>query len=320
MGGTRFIPVSLLDVAGLIPGAHLGKGLGNQFLDDLRQADVLIHVLDASGLTNEKGEPLESGGHDPEMDIGMLEKEIDWWIRGILEKSLERLERTARAEKIPMEKLLARQLSGLGIREEAIGRALRRFPPASLEFASELRKESKPILVAANKIDLPEARANLERLRKRHEAVPCSAESELALKEAANHGLIEYVPGSSDFTPASGKMSESQEKALQFIRENVLRKFGSTGVQQALNRAVFGLLGMAVVYPVASIGKLADSGGNVLPDAFLVKKGLPLKELAWKIHRDIAENFIGGLNLKKQKIGADYPLQDGDVVEILFRK
>ena len=39
-------PQELVDVAGLVPGAHAGKGLG-KFLDDARQADVLIHVIDA---------------------------------------------------------------------------------------------------------------------------------------------------------------------------------------------------------------------------------------------------------------------------------
>src|SRR2546422_688081 len=39
--GTRLIPVELLDVAGLVPKAHEGRGLGNKFLDDLRQANAL---------------------------------------------------------------------------------------------------------------------------------------------------------------------------------------------------------------------------------------------------------------------------------------
>ena len=59
--GIRFVPVELIDVAGLVPGAHEGKGMGNQFLDDIRQADVLIHVIDGSGGTNEKGERYQCG-------------------------------------------------------------------------------------------------------------------------------------------------------------------------------------------------------------------------------------------------------------------
>ena len=313
--GKRLVPVRLLDVAGLVPGAHQGKGLGNQFLDDLRQGQALIHVLDCSGQTNSEGKPAK--GFDPEATIRMLEREVDYWIFSILEKNLGKLERTAKAEKIPMERLLARQLSGLGIEEETVGLAMKKFPPDTIEFAGELRK---PVLVACNKIDLKESRENFERIKKSHEdAVPCSAESELALREADKKGLIEYFPGSKDFK-IKGEISNSQERALEYIRENVLEKYNSTGVQKALNQVVFGLLGMVAVYPVASISRLADSKGNVLPDVFLVKKGTHLKELAGQIHKEIAENFIGGLNLRKQKIGADYPLQEGDVVEILFRK
>ena len=84
---TRFVPVELLDVAGLVPGAHEGKGLGNKFLDDLRQADVLIHVVDASGSTNEKGEAVESGSHDPSKDVKFLEEELELWMLGILENN-----------------------------------------------------------------------------------------------------------------------------------------------------------------------------------------------------------------------------------------
>ena len=314
----RLIPVKLLDVAGLIPGAHEGKGLGNQFLDDLRQANALIHVLDCSGGTNSEGKPEK--GFDPELTIDMLETEMDYWIFGILEKNLGTLKRTAEAKKIPLEKLLEKQLSGLGMGEETVSLALKKFPPESMEFVSELRRKSKPILIAANKIDVPEAQRHFEGIKEDYKnAIPCSAESELALKEAEKHGLIEYVPGGDHFI-IKKDLNEKQRNALEFIKKNVLEKFGSTGVQRALNETVFGLLEMVVVYPVANMSKFSDTKGNVLPDAFLVKKNTPLKEFAGKIHQEIAENFIGGLNIQRQKIGADYPLQDGDVIEILFRK
>ena len=45
----RFVPIDLLDVAGLVPGASEGAGMGNQFLDVLNQANALIHVIDVSG-------------------------------------------------------------------------------------------------------------------------------------------------------------------------------------------------------------------------------------------------------------------------------
>jgi ribosome-binding ATPase YchF (GTP1/OBG family) len=320
--GKRWIPVKLLDVAGLVPGAHEGKGLGNQFLDDLRQADGLIHVLDCSGLTDSEGKQRPADDPwDPMENIRVLEEEIDEWLSGIIFRNLEKVETLARMKKIPVERLLAEKLSGLGISEDDIKRASGKAGLDSREFATILRRESKPILTAANKIDLPGAGENLERIRKGHDGiVPTSAESELALREAAEHGLIEYVPGSAGFRIVSACLNEKQRNALEFIRKNVLEKYGSTGVQDALNRLVFDTLHYIAVYPVASIGKLSDTKGNALPDVHLVKRGTTLREFAAKVHTQMADKFIGGLDLDKKKVGADHELKDGDVVEILFGK
>ena len=315
MDGTRLIPVRLLDVAGLVPGAHEGKGLGNQFLDDLRQGDALIHVLDSSGATTSEGKP---GEWDPLDTVKMLEEEIDSWIGSIVGKNREKLERTAAAEKIPMVKLLTKQLSGLGVTEQAVASALRAGSPETREFITAVRKESKPILIAANKIDLPTSKEHLTALRKEYVVVPCSAESELALQEAAKHNLITYTPGNG--FQVKGTLSDKQQAGLDLIEQQVIKPYGSTGVYTALNAAVFELLDMVAVYPVASISKRADKKGNILPDVHLVKKGTPLKEFAAKVHKDLADRFIGGINLQGRKIGADYPLQSGDVVEILFKK
>ena len=312
--GVRLVPVGLLDVAGLVPDAHRGKGMGNQFLNDLTQASGLIHVLDASGRTNSEGKP---GKWDPANTVEMLEYEVDEWLRDMLEKSYRKSHKTAEATKVPLERLMAQQLSGLGITEEDIKAAMREHCPEEHEFASALRRISKPIMVAANKADLPEAGENLKRIRG-PDVVACSAESELALREADKHGLISYVPGSGDFELA-GQPSAKQKQALDFIRKNVLERYGSTGVQDCLNRLVFSKLGMIVVYPVANMGRLSDSRGNVLPDAHLVPKGTTLKELAARVHTTMAEAFIGGLDIDRKKIGADHELKNGDVVEILFR-
>src|SRR3989344_4729327 len=51
----RFVPFDLMDVAGLVEGASNGKGLGNEFLNDLSNADAFIHVVDMSGGTNGEG-------------------------------------------------------------------------------------------------------------------------------------------------------------------------------------------------------------------------------------------------------------------------
>lgn len=312
--GIRLVPVKLLDVAGLVPEAHKGRGMGNQFLNDLTQASGLVHVLDASGKTNSEGKP---DSWDPSKTVEMLEYEIDEWLRDIIDKTFQRTKMASEAGKVPLERLMAEKLSGLGITEDELRAALKNHSPEEHEFATELRRISKPIVVAANKIDLPDAQENLGRL-KGPDTVPCSAESELALREAERHGLISYVPGSGSFE-LKGEPTDKQNQGLEFIRKTVLDKFKSTGVQACLNRLVFDKLGLIVVYPVANISKLSDKQGNVLPDAHIVPKGTTLKELAARVHTTMAEAFIGGLDLEKKKVGADYELRDGDVVEILFK-
>jgi ribosome-binding ATPase YchF (GTP1/OBG family) len=320
--GKRLVPVKLLDVAGLVPGAHEGKGLGNKFLDDLRQADGLVHVLDCSGLTDWEGKQRSvQDTWDPEKNIEVLETEIDEWLFDIIQRNVEKLETLARMKKVPVERLLAEKLSGLGIGEDDIKRSSKKADLKSREFATLLRKESKPIIIAANKIDRQGAHENYERMKGRQEnMIPTSAESELALREAAEHGMLEYMPGSGDFKIVSESLSDKQRQALEFIKEEVLSKYGSTGVQNVLNSLVFDMLQYIAVYPVASIGKLSDGKGNVLPDVHLVRKGTTLKELAAKVHTTMADKFIGGLDLGKKKVGADHELKDGDVVEILFGK
>ncbi|RLJ07591.1 MAG: redox-regulated ATPase YchF, partial [Candidatus Aenigmatarchaeota archaeon] len=159
----------------------------------------------------------------------------------------------------------------------------------------------------------PQAKKNLK-----PGIIPVSAEAELTLRKAADAGFISYLPGSSDFEILK-PLSPEQERALEYIRENVLKPFGSTGVQKCLNKAVFDLLGYRVVYPVANLSKLSDKEGRILPDAFLVKPGTRLKEFAYQIHTELGERFLGGIGLDRKRLSADYELQDGDIIEILVR-
>lgn len=318
--GIRFIPVRIMDVAGLVPGAHEGKGLGNQFLDDLRQASALIHVLDTSGKTDLEGKTTE--GHDPLKTVEMLENEINMWIHEIVTRGYEKVKTISKTEKIPMEKILAKQLSGLGITEYHIKEALKKASPEERPFSKILRDISKPVMIAANKIDVNGAEGNYARLKEHHEyCIPCSAESELALKEAESHGLIKYVPGKESFDIVSEKINEKQKQALEYIRSHVIDKYKSTGVQIALNETVFGLLDMIVVYPIENENKYTSGKGHVLPDAHLVPKGTTVKELAGIIHTEFAERFGSAIDARtKKRIGADHVLQHKDVVKIILSR
>lgn len=332
LDGYRFVPVELLDVAGLVPGAHEGAGMGNQFLDDLRQADVLVHVIDISGSTNEKGEAVEVLSYDPSEDVRFLEKELDMWYLGILKKGWERFSRQIQQEKREVHVALATQLSGLkvteGMVEDAIGKiGLDKERPMGWSdqnlaaLATQLRAMTKPMVIACNKIDVPGSEKNFERVKSQfpeHLFVGCSAESELALKEAAKAGLLGYVPGSNSFTMKDeDKFNEKQKAALGFIEENILKKFGSTGVQDVLDKAVFEKLGYMAIFP-GGASKLEDKDGNVLPDCFLMGAKSTALDFAYKLHTDLGKNFIRAIDVRtKRTVGKDHPLLHRDVVEIV---
>lgn len=326
----RFVPVEVLDVAGLVPGAHEGKGMGNRFLDDLRQAHALVHIVDISGSTNEKGDPVEPGSYDPAFDVRFLETELDMWYLSILKKGWAKFARQVQQEGKTVSESLAKQLSGLNVNEKMIAAVIKKFnldPSRPVHWAEkdlndiavELRKITKPMIIAANKMDIPTAKNNLERIKKEfpdHIIIPCSAESELALKEAAKKELIEYVPGEKDFK-ITGKLSEKQQKAIEFIRKNILDTYGTTGVQQALDAAVFKLLKYIAIFP-GGINKLADQHGNILPDCFLLPEGSTALDFAYKIHTDIGDKFIRAIDVKtKRTVGKEHLLKHRDVVEII---
>ncbi|MDP2628912.1 MAG: redox-regulated ATPase YchF [Nanoarchaeota archaeon] len=328
----RFVPVDLMDVAGLVPGASEGKGLGNQFLDDLRQADVFIHIVDASGKTDAEGKPVEN--HNPAEDIKFLEEELNNWYYNILKKVWKTFARTAEMEKQDFAKAVAKQFSGLKVTEEDVKDILRKVDfknkPSQwenkeiMEFASELRKLSKPMIIAANKVDTEEGRKNYHKLRDEFPnliIIPCSADSELALREAAKAGLIEYVPGEKHFKIIDEKkINDKQKNALEKIKKNVLDFFvEGTGVQAILNAAVFGLLKYIAIFP-AGATKLGDSKGNILPDCFLLPPHSTALDFAYFLHTDFGKNFIKAIDARtKRALGKDYKLNHRDALEIVTR-
>ena len=333
--GKRFVPVQVIDVAGLVPGAHEGKGMGNQFLDDLRQADVLIHVIDVAGTTNEKGEPVEPGSYDPSNDIKFLEVEIDMWYFGILRKGWEKFVRRVMQEKQPISDALAAQIGAMKVDEDMVNEVIAQLginkekpnewsDEDIKKMAVEFRKRTKQMVIACNKIDIPGAAENFARLETEfpdHMMIACSAESELALREAAKHELINYIPGEADFKiKEDSKLNDKQKTALGFIKENILSKYKTTGVQQVIDRAVFDLLKYIAVFP-GGMHKLEDSEGRVLPDCFLLPEKSTALDFAFKVHTDLGENFIKAMDVKKKvPVGKDHVLHHGDVIEIVARK
>ncbi len=326
----RFVPVELLDVAGLVPGAHAGLGLGSQFLDDLRQADVLIHVIDISGSVNEKGEAVPALSYDPLKDVTFLEYEINMWFYTLLKKGWDKFARTAKQEGGELFRAVAKQLSGVNVTEEIAEDVLKKFPEDITSwteeqiksFAQIIREKTKPILIAANKIDVPGSEKNLMRLKEAYPAymiVPCSAMAELELRQKAKDGILDYVPGEGNFT-VKGNLNEKETKILHYIQKEILEKHNHTGVQNVLNSAVFDFLKYIAIFP-GGLNNLVDSQGRTLPDCFLMKEGITALDFAFKIHTDLGKGFVRAIDVKKRlTVGKEHVLKHRDVIEIISTK
>ena len=334
--GTRLIPIRLVDVAGLVPQASAGRGLGNKFLDDLRQADALIHVVDSSGSTDEEGRGVSAGSHDPALDVEFVRNEVVLWVRNIVEKDWHRISRTVEsggAERSNLATALLEKLSGLSISEGAMEQAFHKtglkpdrpttWSSADLYlFLRSLLDMSKPTLIAANKCDQPKSKEIIAKLTEEmgnSNVVPCAAEAELLLRRAAQAGLIKYVPGDSRFEiNDSSRITDPQKKALELVRTQVLDVWNGTGVQKAINDAYLSLLKGIVVYPVEDESRFTDKKGNVLPDARIMHQGDTAKDLAFAIHTDLGNTFLYAVDARTGlRVGADYMLKNNDVLKVV---
>ena len=335
MDGWRYIPIELIDLPGLIKGAWQGKGLGNQFLTVAAQSDALIHVVDVSGGIDVTGKVTEQGTGDPVADVGDIEEELAMWYLKLLEGNRDKISRSINAG-VDIIMAIADVLRGVGVRDEHVKMALKKnsmmegkfdeFDSQKIkDFLRSLRYISKPTLILANKIDLPSAADNFKRLRDKYKdvlVIPSSADAELTLRRAESRGLIRYNPGDERFEIVhQEQLNDKQKWALNFIRQDILGEYLRTGVQFAINVAVFKLLSMNTVYPVADIKKLSDKHGNILPDVYLMESGSSIEDLAKTIHTELAKGILfaidarDGLHLPK-----NYILKDRDILSIVSAK
>jgi ribosome-binding ATPase YchF (GTP1/OBG family) len=327
--GMRFIPIKLIDVAGLVPGAHEGKGLGNQFLDDSRQAEALIHVVDISGSTDIHGQPVPIGTHDPLEDVKFVEEEFELWFKQILEREWPKLTKEIEQKKSKLVDGIAKRFSGLSIKDYQVQEVLQNLQLITKKptewkdsdlilLVKELRKKTKPIMIAANKADLCKDFTIVDQLKNSSKVVLCSAETELLLRKAVKAGLINYIPGDASFTLKENvEISSQQQKALDLVK-SVFSKIKSTGIQTVLNSVVFDVLKLIVIYPVEDDSKLCNKDGVILPDAKLLPLNSNARNLAETIHADLAKGFLHAIDVKtKQRIGADHHLKNGDVIKIV---
>ena len=324
----------MIDVPGLVPGAHEGKGLGHKFLDDLRAADGFLQVIDASGGTTPEGALAPPGTSDPTEEVEWLEEELVRWVAEILARDFGRQARSVELEGAKVEEFLHQRLTGLSISMPALSAAFRvvdvdRTHPASWTAADRYRlakailEAAKPRLIAENKADRigPDAATELAGRLQPLPAVPTCAEAELVLRRAARAGLVSYIPGASGFTITDpNRLNGAQLKALDEIA-TILARFGSTGVQQALEKMVFDRLHQIVVFPVEDEVHWTDSKGRILPDALLVPAQTPARAMAFRVHSDLGEGFIRAVDGRTHRaLAADHPLENGAVVRIVARR
>ncbi|MCK4686731.1 MAG: YchF-related putative GTPase [Candidatus Lokiarchaeota archaeon] len=335
--GFRFIPINLLDVAGLVPDAHKGKGLGNKFLNDLIIADALLHIVDITGALDKSGKMVSIGENDPYEDILFLENEIDLWFKEIIEREdWKRFTKGILSEKKKIVDALHERLSGIKINKKEIILALKNSKLETknplawtaqdiLMFSKKLRKISKPIIIIANKIDKEISEKNLNELKSKYSGpiFPCSALAEQVLRKYHEDKVIEYLPGSTDFKILNQqKLSSKEFETLKKIKDKILRPYQGTGIQKVLNFATFNVSNQICVYPVSDINTYSDNKNNVLPDAFLVEKGTLLRDFVRdKIHSDLAKNFIFGIDARtKKRLGENYELKHNDIIKIVTNK
>lgn len=332
INGWRQIPIEVVDLPGLIKGAWMGKGLGNQFLTVASQSDALLHIVDASGSVDAEGKIAEVGTGDPVADIGDIEEELVMWYLRLIESNREKLSRLVSSGTV-IGMAFSQVLGGIGITERHVQAALdevklskKSFDDWSgeetKEFAWALRDISKPTLIVANKMDIPESAENFKRIQESYHdmfIVPSSAEAELTLRKAEKKGIIRYFPGEERFEVVDNSaVTDIQTEALRLIRHQILGEYLRTGVQFAINVEVFKLLRMNAVYPVYDSQKLTDKQGNILPDVFMMPSGSTVQDLAKQIHTELSKGILYAVDSRSGlRLPTDYHLKDRDVLSVV---
>jgi ribosome-binding ATPase YchF (GTP1/OBG family) len=331
--GWRYVPVKIIDVPGLIRDAWRGRGLGNQFLTVIAQADALIHVVDASGSIDSEGRITTPGSGNPVEDTLDVEFELQRWLAEIILNNKSMVLREIASGSLA--EAISKPLAGIKANVTAVAQALElaglKDTPftdwtidQSVKFSGFLLPLIKPTLIVANKMDIATSENYIEMLREhfgRGFVAACSAEAELVLRRAEKMGLLHYTPGEEKFTiKPSAVLSPEQKGALRYVETRVMDKWMRTGIQQALNTLVLKLLRMNMIYPVADESKFTDHHGNVLPDVHLLKDGSTPLDLARSVHTSLLENYILAIDARTGvRLPSDYALRHKDVIKIVTR-
>lgn len=289
--------IKFIDIAGLIKGASEGEGLGNQFLGEIRQVDVIVHVVRCFS-SGEVAHVFDQV--DPVRDVEIVETELILADIEVLRRAIAKRQRdwaTYPAEHADERDRMEGYLEAL---EQ--GRQLRTLV-RSADDAHELKRagllSGKPVLYVANAAEGDSAPVQtLESARPDDPVLSLDADLELELQQL------------------------SDDERDEFMRDLGLERSGLDSVVQAS----FELLGLIRFFTIAK---------NKL-QAWEIPNGTVASVAAGKIHTDMEKGFIrakiasaedlkgaGNLQALQQEgqvrtVGKDYPLDDGDVVEFLF--
>ena len=256
-----------------------------------------------------------------------MEAELEQWLAGIIADNWETVVRKSRSPDFDIDEALTEMLTGFGATVYDVAASLRavEYPEDPQQWtdddrerlARDVRERTKPIVLVANKADIaPDG--NVDQLREETTApvVAATADGELALRTAADAGVIDYHPGDADFDVIGG-LSDAQREGLETIR-SVMNASGGTGVQAAIDAAVYDTLDMITVYPVQNETRWTDGSGAMLPDAFLLPRGSTPKDLAYAVHSDIGDGYLHAVDARSdRRIGEDHELDEGDVIKIV---
>ena len=260
----RRIPVFVKDVAGLVPGAHAGRGRGNAFLNDLCDADVLIHVIDASGRTDREGVDQVGAGNDaddlssspdrdPAGDVQWVREELHHWIFG----NVRRKWRSVRRKPEKLQDLFV----GYHCVRATADVALERMPdipdPRAITrerilawtehelhlLVAHFLRVRFPILLALNKADLTGASARIEAVKVRWGGEPAVSVSATASRwcfEAKSRGdLVEDGDGVLTWVGGDGCVDGGEAYLTRLDAAGVLGDgTAMSGVRRALKAAV----------------------------------------------------------------------------------
>ncbi|MBP1697868.1 MAG: GTP-binding protein YchF [Deltaproteobacteria bacterium] len=295
--------LEFFDIAGLVKGASKGEGLGNQFLDHIRNVDAIAHTVRC--FTNENVAH-DFGSIDPQRDIEVVNTELILADLQTLEKRISKADKMYRVgtKEAAMELEVCREVQSV-LNQGRGARSLRMTGEKETVFSDLHLLTAKPVFYVAN-VDQKELKGEGSCLK---------AVTERAVKEGNN-----VVPICGDLEAELAQLREEE-------REDFRRELGLEG--SSLERIV------EVGYKTLSLVTFYTTVSSELK-AWTVPDGTSAPKAAGKIHSDMERGFIraeivsfsdfiacGSEHVARergllQSEGKDYSIQDGDIIHFRF--